>query len=203
MNRLSRYFYVQLIVLVMLSTSGCVNLPPSTNLKSAEHAVNILPKTIWVDEVKVTDANVKNQKVNEQSLRGNITNYIQEGGYFKDANALPGIIGKDDLVLDFEFDHFIQERHLHPLSLPLSIGTLGLYMLFGGPIAVDESNLSGHLIVKDSNSKTLTRVSAEIQEDHYVSLYNSMPIGLEARTSLVNELLTKCVNELKNNNYKH
>ena len=76
-------------------------------------------------------------------------------------------------------------------------------MLFGGPIAVDESNLSGHLIVKDSNSKTLTRVSAEIQEDHYVSLYNSMPIGLEARTSLVNELLTKCVNELKNNNYKH
>ena len=202
MKMIIRFFYVLLIIFI-LATSGCVNLPPSSDLKSGEHAVNILPKMIWIDEVKVTDADVKNQKVIEQSLRGNITTYIQDVGYFKEANALPGIIGKNDLVLDFQFDHFIQERHLHPLGLPASFLTLGLYLVFGGPVAVDESNLSGLLIVKDSNTQTLTKVTAEIQEDHNVSMYNSIPTGLEARTSLVNELLTKCVNELKKNNYKN
>lgn len=137
----------------------------------------------------------------EDSLRGNILSYIQDSGYFTEVDTLPGKIGENDLVLDFQFDHFLQERSIHPAYFPAALLTFTVYIWVGGPIVIDESDLSGTLTVKDSNSQILTKITSAVKEKHNLSLYTDKFKGsLEDRTILIRDLLKKAIVELRKKN---
>lgn len=188
-------------LLCVTALSGCVSLPPGTSLKSGERAGSSMPRKAWVASVKVTDPAVTNQRVVEDSLRANIAVFLQESVYFSVTSTLPGKVNPEDLVLDFRFPRFWQERSVHPAYFPAALITLTFYIWFGGPVAVDEYELSGVLMVKDGTGKLLAESSTQVQERQNVSIYNDaaiLPSGLAARTSVVQELVMKSIRVLRN-----
>jgi hypothetical protein len=137
---------------------------------------------------------VKNQRVVEDSLRANIAVFLQESGYFLETSTLPGKVNPEDLLLDFRFPRFRQELSIHPAYFPAALITLTFYIWFGGPVSVDECDLSGILTVKDGNGRLLVESNAEIRERQNLSIYSGpmfLPSGLSARTTLVHDLARK------------
>jgi len=189
------------LVLCLLALSGCVTLPAGTGLNAPIHSENALPRKAWIGTVKIADDSVKNRPVVEDSLRGNIMTYLQEGGYFLETSSLPGKVAADDLVLDFRFDHYIQKRTPHPAYFPLALVTMTFYIWFGGPIFVDESSLSGVLEIHNGSGKSIGNVISQLHEEHNVSLWSpeyALPSGIKARTSLIQELISKASTDIRN-----
>ncbi|MGH8592056.1 MAG: hypothetical protein ACREXX_22910 [Gammaproteobacteria bacterium] len=151
--------------------------------------------------VKVTDPAVTNQRVVEDSLRANIAVFLQESGYFLNTSTLPGMVNPEDLVLDFRFSRFWQERSVHPAYFPAALITLTLYIWFGGPVHVDEYELSGSLTVKDGKGQILAESIAQAQDRQNISIYNDaavLPSGVSARTTVVQEMIQKSIRILTN-----
>lgn len=178
-----------------------MTLPAGTGLNVPSRAEKTLPRKAWIGTVKIADDSVKNRPVVEDSLRGNISTYVQDAGYFLETNNLPGKVADDDFVLDFRFDRYIEKRSTHPAYFPLALITMTFYIWFGGPIFVDESNLSGVLDVHDGTGKLIVNVSSQLHEEHNVSLWSleyALPSGIEARTSLIQDLLRKAYEDIHN-----
>lgn len=189
-----------LLALCLLTLTGCVTLPPGTNFDSPVRTEQTLPHKAWIGAVKFADESMENRAVLEDSLRGNITSYIQDADYFLEISTIPGKVGNDDLILDFRFDRYVQKRNTHPAYFPLALATLTLYIWFGGPIYVDESDLSGMLTVKNGAGNSLVQVSSQVHEEHNVSLWSSeyaLPSGIKARSSMLQELMSKARADLR------
>lgn len=183
---------------------GCVSIPAGTSLDPPIFSSQALPQKAWINTVKITDSSVSNPVVLEDSLRGNLKSYIQSAGYFRQFDSLPGKTAPDDLVLNFHFDAYQQERSIHPAYFPLAIATLTFYIWFGGPIAVDKSYLSGNLEIFDGVGHGLLSVSSTIKEKHNVSVWSpdyALPSGIKARTELIEALLSKAKAEINNKSH--
>ncbi len=182
------------ILTSLLILSGCVSLPPGTGLNSPTNTKSLLNQKAWIGTVKLTDYSTENKSIVEDSLRGNITAYIQQTGYFTETNTLPGKAGNNDWILDFQFDQYQQNRSMHPAYFPLAIATATLYIWFGGPIVVDSSELSGTLTVKNSTGQTLLKTSSNVHEEHNVNFWSPDYIlydGNRPRTTLMDDLMSK------------
>lgn len=189
---------VVLLALCLIGLSGCFTLPPGTTFKKGDPGTVQVSKRAWVNSVKVTDPAVTNPRVLEDSLRANLTVFLQESGYFVSIDTLPGVVKPEDLVLDFRFSRFWQERRVHPAYFPAALLTLTLYIVFGGPITIDECDVSGSLIVKDGNGQVVAESAAQAQDRENISLYNVVPSGGTARTAMAQELLQKAIQKLTN-----
>ena len=143
------------LVVCFLALSACSTMPAGTGFNAPVRAENTLPRKVWIGKVNIADDSVEDKSIVEDSLRGNIAAYIQEAGYFLETGSLPGKVSDDDLVLDFRFDRYIQKRSVHPAHIPLAALTLYLYEIFGGPVYVDESDLSVTLAVHDGAGKSM------------------------------------------------
>jgi hypothetical protein len=181
-------------LLCVIVLSGCATLPPGTGLKNGERVDGQIPRKAWVASVKIWDVSVKDRWVVEDSLRANIAVFLQESGYFLETSTLPGKVGPEDILLDFRFPRFRQERSVHPAYFPGALITLTFYIWFGGPVSVDKYELSGVLSVKDGTGRLLVESTAQIEEKQNISIYSNaafLPSGLSARTTLVQDLVRK------------
>ena len=194
MNEKIRNWRIGLVIIGILFISGCVTLPRGTGLYKATPISNSIDKKVWLLKVVILDPSVDKKSSIEDSLTSNILEYLQEGRYFKEVNLLPGKVDEKDLVLRFQFDRYQQKRAVHPAYFPTAFLTATLYIWFGGPIFIDSSSLSGKLTVEDSHSTLITGVSSQVNEEHNVSFWSpeyALPSGIEARTSIIKELLSK------------
>jgi len=195
LNMFSEFSIYRVAILTsLLILSGCVSLPPGTGLNSPTNTKSLLNQKAWIGTVKLTDYSTENKSIVEDSLRGNITAYIQQTGYFTETNTLPGKTGNNDWILDFQFDQYQQNRSMHPAYFPLAIATATLYIWFGGPIVVDSSELSGTLTVKNSTGQTLLKTSSNVHEEHNVNFWSPDYIlydGNKPRTTLMDDLMSK------------
>lgn len=194
MNEKMINWRIGLAIIGVLFLSGCVTLPRGTGLYKATPISNTIDKKAWLSKVEILDASVKDKSVTEDSLTSNILEYLQEGRYFKEVNLLPGKVDEKDLVLRFQFDRYQQKRSVHPDYFPTALLTATLYIWFGGPIFIDSSSLSSKLAVEDSHRTLITEVSSQVNEQHNVSFWSPeyiLPSGIEARTSIIKELLSK------------
>lgn len=192
-------------ILVLLSLVGCVTMPAGAGLNSPLPFHKEIPNKAWIGSVKITDASVENPQALSDSLRGNLKTYIKDSGCFRQFDSLPGKTSAEDLVLNFKFDRYEQKRSVHPAYFPLSIITMTMYIWFGGPISIDETNLSGSLEVMDGSGKGLLNVSSRIQDQHNVSIWSPdymLPSGIKARSELIHDLLNKVQSEINNNTTK-
>ncbi len=159
-----------------------------------------LPGGAWLAPATITDPDSVQRREIEQSLTLSIATYVEEAKYFSRVNRLPGTPRPDEYVLRFEFSRYRMERTPHPAYFPLAILTLTIYIWVGGPIYVDESTLTGELVVTDVSGKTLVQVSDSFADQHDVS-FNSpdymFPTGMTARTTLVRTLLDRAVQDLE------
>jgi len=121
------------LVLCLATLTGCVTLPAGTGLNAPIRIEKAIPRKAWIGKVKIADDSVENKAVVEDSLRGNISTYVQDAGYFLETNNLPGKVADDDLVLDFRFDRYIEKRNTHPAYFPVALITMTFYIWFGRP----------------------------------------------------------------------
>ncbi len=183
------------IVAVTVALSGCT-MPAGTGLKRAMPAAAPCARRAWLSRVEIADWSVDNKSRLEDSLTLNILEYMREGRYFADANVLPGKPGRDDVVLRFRFDRYELRRSPHPAYFPGALLTLTLYIWVGGPIFTDRSDLAATLVVEDAGGARIASETSQVFDEHSVSLWSSeyvLPSGVEARTSIVKELLAKAV----------
>ncbi|WP_347989631.1 hypothetical protein [Methylomonas sp. AM2-LC] len=189
-----------------LLLSGCVSIPTGTTLNKPDPLQQSIQRNLWIGSVKITDENVVNKLAVQDSLRGNIKNYFSQVAYFSSVNTLPGNLNGNDVQFNFQFSKYNQTRSVHPAYFPLAIGTLTFYIWFGGPIYVDSSDISGVLSCQDAVGNQLFQVSSNIHDEHNVNIWSteySLPSGINARTSLMQDLLTQAIgkfNDKKINN---
>ncbi len=185
---------------LLISTSGCVNMPPGASLDRASPVYDSINRDAWISEIQITDPLIKDSSIIEESLALNILEYIREGNYYKNINLIPGQIEEEDLILSFQFDHYQLRRTPHPAYFPLAILTFTLYIWFGGPICNDVINMSGQLTIKNLSGEVVTDVIANINEKHSVSLWSpeyTFPSATKGRTQLIKRLLDKSNAEIK------
>ncbi len=195
-----RVLHLSSLIFIIVFISGCVTLPRGAGLNHATPVDNTIEKKVWLSKVEIMDPSVKNKSTIEDSLTLKVLKYLQEGRYFYDPNLLPGKVGAEDLVLRFEFDRYHQQRAPHPAYFPAAILTATFYIWFDGPIYNDSSNLSGKLTVESSSGSIITEVSSQLNEHHGVSFWSPeyvLPSGIEARTSIINDLLTKASADIR------
>ena len=179
------------LVLVLLSTA-CVTHLPGAALGPAHSVPCASDATAWIRRIEIADPTVERPQEIGDTLSLNVRSFLEQGHFFQSAKLLPGRPAPADLVLVFRLPRFYQVRDTHPAYFPLSILTLGLYPVFGGPVFIDESHLTGTLVVETATGETLATSTREASKRYTVSRYSpnfALPTGIDARTQLVQELI--------------
>lgn len=180
-SNLSKGLYLLLFYFVLF-VPGCmtVPVPVGTGLSQASPTGSTLDKKVWLSRVAILDSSIDDKSIIEESLTVNLLEYLQEGRYFKAVNILPGKVAEKDLILRFQFDQYQQKRdHFR---------------------ATDISNLTGKLIIEDSFGSIITEVESQVNEKHPVPAWSPrthFPSGIEARTSIINDLLKKAITGIR------
>ncbi len=178
---------------------GCTTIPPGTGLSRGIPVSNTIEKNAWLSKVNISDSSIAYPDTVQESFSINLLEYLEERKYFKNVNILPGNLKEGDIVLFFDFDHFQQERSVHPAYIPGAILTLGLYIIFGGPMFTDSSNFSGTIKIENYNGHQISNAEAEYRDENNLSIWTvstAIPNAIELRTQIVNELLEKAIVKL-------
>lgn len=184
-----------------LSTVGC-SIQAGTSLDRPSPMARPLPATAWIETARITDPEVSAGPQMKEEVTASIVDYVQAGNFFRAVKTKPGTPAPDDYVLQFSFDHFLQLRRIHPLYVPLAFITATLYIWVGGPIVIDDIDLSGTLTIATAARGTLVTVQGTpIESDESKSLYasdypNGDPQRRAERTKLIADLITKALAEL-------
>lgn len=138
----------------------------------------------WIAPVSVTDDSVDAKEVLEDQLTASILRYVDEGGWFREVRPPPGLLGPDDLVLEFEFQRLFYQRH-RPASV-----------LQGGLLEKmeDDVHFSGRLAARDAGGLIIAEVEQKLDRPDQ---FRGQPFGekklttraMAARTLLVRSLL--------------
>lgn len=197
------FWLKRLLLLAALSPlTACMVMPAGSGFNAPQSGAVSVNRTTWLGSVRITDENIRadDRQILEESLRGNISDYIAGSGIFAALNTPPGRPATDDLVLDFEYSRYQQKRSPHPAYFPAAILTLTMYIWAGGPIFKDSTNLTETLTVKDGAGTVLGAFAGSRQSLSNVGLWDKeyvLPSGIDARTSLMEELLEKAKQNIK------
>jgi hypothetical protein len=207
---------VALLLIIILAIPACSQgLNYGTGYRVPEPVNATIDRTAWLARVKLPDtftgpglfsgqSHKKEYGAVKDSLEEALTlstfNYLQKGNYFKDVRLLPGHVGKDDLVLRFEYDRYIEEAAYHPAEVPFIIlfPLLPFYVVSGGPIGREGSDLSGTLVVDDSEGRRLAGAASAVRNRQTISLRSPPAAQVDVRTKILNRLLADALNNIPN-----
>jgi len=216
----NKFFWRIILLCFIVASSGCTGLVFRTGLNGTIPSTNVINKKVWLSKLELSDYVIQspplfrrifeNQtEINrqysqlkphvEEFLTFSILKSLRDGHYFKEVNALPGNVEAEDLILKFQFDRYLEKSTLHPLATPFLIAfpLFPLYGFLGGPLVINGSELSGTLTVEDIDGSPLAQVKSHIKESNTVFFWSKRNYLLEARTFIINDLLTKALIELE------
>lgn len=204
--------HVIFAVAICIVFAGCESMTPTSSIipsSQPPQGTDRLNSTAWISSVKIADLDDDERVEIEKRLTSNICKYIAGIGYFNEVCLLSNKaceFGKDDLILNFEFDRYRVKWGIHPAYFPAALLTATLYIWFGGPIICDNSHFSATLIVQDSLHQKITQVSGEERQKENYGLYSAgkgTPTRTaylkprQARAALIEKLLNKALPQVQ------
>lgn len=181
-------------------------MPIGTGLGPPARQATRVPRNAWIAPVEIRDPEVPNREAVVEGFTTSLRDYMDKAGYFAKVSALPGRPGKEDVILKFRFDRYQLRRSVHPLNIPLGFLTLTFYYWFGGPVAIDTTDIKCQLTIEQVDATPLAVARKEIAETKNVSVWSSdylLPSSVEARTEFFAALLDDATRQLNAKEVSH
>lgn len=111
------------------------------------------------------------------SLEGEFVRVLRDSGAFQE--VLRGEFRAEDVDLELRFGPATlwMNQRMHPLYLPLSLVTIGLYPLFGGPANSHFQQYAVDLTGLDPTGREIFVLHFEEWYHHGLSIYNKENVG--------------------------